>query len=42
MAAVAPVFARGLNLFVRHYEETLGFPALERSGMAGVRFAFGR
>ena len=36
------VFVRGLNLFDRHYEETLGFPALERCGMAGVRFAVGR
>jgi outer membrane receptor protein involved in Fe transport len=36
------VFVRGLNLLDRHYEETLGFPALERSGIAGVRFAFGR
>jgi len=39
---VVDVFVRGLNLFDRHYEETLGFPALERCGVAGVRLAFGR
>jgi outer membrane cobalamin receptor len=36
------VFARGLNLFDRRYEETLGFPALRQSGVAGVRVALGR
>jgi outer membrane cobalamin receptor len=36
------VFVRGLNLFDRRYEETLGFPALQRSGVAGVRLALGR
>jgi outer membrane cobalamin receptor len=36
------LFVRGLNLADRHYEETLGFPALERSGVAGVRLALGR
>ncbi len=33
------VFARGLNLTNRKYEETLGYPALGRSGMVGVRVA---
>ena len=36
------VFARGTNLLDRSYEETLGFPALRRSGMIGVRVAVGR
>jgi outer membrane cobalamin receptor len=36
------VFARGINLFDREYEETLGYPALGRSGMVGVRVAVGR
>lgn len=36
------VFARGLNLADRRYEETLGYPALGRSGMVGVRVAAGR
>jgi hypothetical protein len=36
------LFVRGLNLSDRRYEETLGFPALERSGVAGVRLALGR
>jgi hypothetical protein len=36
------VFARGMNLFDRTYEETLGYPALQRSGMVGVRVAVGR
>ena len=36
------VFARVLNLFDRHYEEALGYPALGRSGMVGVRIAAGR
>jgi outer membrane receptor protein involved in Fe transport len=36
------VFARGTNLFDRAYEEALGFPALGRSGMVGVRVALGR
>lgn len=36
------VFARGLNLTDREYEETLGYPALRRSGIVGVRIAAGR
>jgi outer membrane cobalamin receptor len=36
------VFARGTNLLDRAYEETLGFPALGRTGMVGVRVAVGR
>jgi outer membrane cobalamin receptor len=36
------LFARGLNLTDRAYEETLGYPALGRSGMFGVRVAAGR
>ena len=36
------VFARGANLLDRTYEETLGFPALGRNGMIGVRVAVGR
>ena len=36
------VFARAANLFDRVYEETLGYPALGRHGMAGVRVAVGR
>jgi outer membrane cobalamin receptor len=36
------VFARAANLFDRAYEETLGYPALGRHGMAGVRVAVGR
>jgi outer membrane receptor protein involved in Fe transport len=36
------VLARGANLLDRSYEETLGFPALGRSGMVGVRVAVGR
>jgi outer membrane cobalamin receptor len=36
------LFVRGLNLSDRQYEETLGFPALERGGVAGVRLALGR
>jgi outer membrane receptor protein involved in Fe transport len=35
-------YARVLNLADNHYEETLGFPALGRSGMVGVRFAASR
>lgn len=35
-------FIRGLNLFDRRYEETLGFPALGRSVVAGVRVALSR
>jgi hypothetical protein len=30
------------NLFDRSYEEAFGFPALGRSGMAGLRVAAGR
>ncbi|MGB2714883.1 MAG: TonB-dependent receptor [Vicinamibacterales bacterium] len=36
------VFARVTNLFDRHYEEVLGFPALGRGVMAGIRVAAGR
>jgi outer membrane cobalamin receptor len=36
------VFARAGNLFDRRYEESLGFPALGRNGMVGVRVAAGR
>ena len=36
------VFARITNLFDRDYEEVLGFPALGRGVMAGVRVAAGR
>ena len=36
------VFARGANLLDRFYEETLGFPALGRNGVIGVRVAVGR
>jgi outer membrane cobalamin receptor len=31
------LFARGMNLLDRRYEETLGYPALRRSAMGGVR-----
>jgi len=36
------VYARVLNLANRAYEETLGFPALGRSGIVGVRVAASR
>jgi len=36
------VYARVLNLADRAYEETLGFPALGRSGIVGVRVAASR
>jgi outer membrane cobalamin receptor len=36
------VFGRVTNAFDRAYEEVLGFPALGRSGMAGVRVAVSR
>ena len=36
------VFARVLNVADREYEETLGYPALGRSGLIGVRIASGR
>jgi outer membrane cobalamin receptor len=36
------LYARGLNLTNRGYEETLGFPALGRSGIVGVRVAASR
>jgi iron complex outermembrane receptor protein len=39
---VVDVFARVTNAFDRSYEEVLGFPALGRSGMAGVRVAVSR
>ena len=36
------VFVRGLNLADRKYEEVLGYPALRRSGIVGVRVAASR
>lgn len=36
------VFVRGLNLADREYEEALGYPALRRSGIVGVRIAASR
>jgi outer membrane receptor protein involved in Fe transport len=36
------IYARGLNLADRAYEETLGYPALRRTGIVGVRIAAGR
>jgi outer membrane receptor protein involved in Fe transport len=36
------VYARVLNLADRTYEESLGFPALRRSGIVGVRIAASR
>jgi outer membrane receptor protein involved in Fe transport len=36
------VYARILNVTDREYEEALGFPALRRSGIVGVRVAAGR
>jgi outer membrane receptor protein involved in Fe transport len=33
------VFARVTNIFDRDYEEALGFPALGRSAIAGLRIA---
>lgn len=36
------VFARITNVMNRSYEETLGFPALGRTGIVGVRLASGR
>jgi len=36
------LYARVLNLTGRTYEETLGFPALGRSGVVGVRVATDR
>lgn len=36
------VFGRVTNLFDRHYEEALGFPALGRSAIVGLRVAAGR
>ena len=36
------VFARGLNLFDREYEEVLGYPAPRRTAYVGARFAVGR
>jgi outer membrane receptor protein involved in Fe transport len=36
------VYARVLNVADRAYEEALGFPALRRQGMIGVRVAAGR
>ena len=42
LAGPVEAFARVLNLFDRGYEEALGFPALGRSVIAGVRVAAGR
>jgi outer membrane cobalamin receptor len=42
IAGPAEAFARVLNLLDRGVEETLGFPALGRSVIAGVRVAAGR
>ena len=36
------LFGRITNLFDRHYEEALGFPALGRGATAGLRIAAGR
>ncbi len=36
------LFGRVTNLFNRDYEEALGYPALGRSGMVGLRVAAGR
>jgi outer membrane receptor protein involved in Fe transport len=36
------LFVRGLNLNDREYEEVLGYPALRRSGIVGVRLAASR
>ena len=36
------VFLRALNLFDRHYEEVLGYPAPGRTAYMGVRVAVGR
>src|SRR5262245_29019625 len=36
------VFVRGLNLTDREYEEVLGYPALRRSGIVGIRVAASR
>ena len=36
------VFVRSLNLSDREYEEVLGYPALRRSGIVGVRVAASR
>jgi outer membrane cobalamin receptor len=36
------LFVRGLNLTDREYEEVLGYPALRRSGIVGVRVAASR
>jgi len=36
------VFLRALNLFDRHYEEVLGYPAPGRTAYVGVRVAVGR
>ena len=38
----AEVFVRVVNAFDRTYEEALGFPALGRSFVSGLRFATGR
>ena len=42
LASGVHLFGRVSNLADRSYEETLGYPALGRSAMLGVRFAAGR
>jgi outer membrane receptor protein involved in Fe transport len=42
LAPGVDVTARVTNLFDRDYEEALGFPALGRSAMVGVRIAGSR
>ena len=42
VARSVEVFGRITNLFDRDYEEALGFPALGRSGIVGLRVAAGR
>jgi outer membrane cobalamin receptor len=36
------IFGRAMNLFDRAYEEALGYPALPRGGMIGIRLAVGQ
>jgi outer membrane cobalamin receptor len=42
IARSVEVFGRVTNLFDKDYEEALGFPALGRSGIVGLRVAAGR
>jgi outer membrane cobalamin receptor len=42
LARSVELFGRITNLFDREYEEALGFPALGRSGIVGLRVAAGR